>query len=87
MNSKIDLDQHSARGGGLVEDILNRLSKLEAGLSEFKAQVSAILAVNPHLATKADVIGVRTELAQLRWEMAARLSGAAVTRPSVLPRR
>jgi len=75
---------NSGRGGGHVEDILNRLSNLEAGVSKLKSQVSAILAANPHLATKADVMSVRTELAELRWEIAARRSGAAVTRRSVL---
>jgi len=59
----------SEGGGGDVEDILKRLGSVEAGVSELKSQVSGILAVLPHLATKADVADVRTEVAGVRIEV------------------
>lgn len=45
-----------------MEDILKRLGNLETSFHELKSQVSAILAVIPHLATKADLMDVRAEL-------------------------
>ena len=44
-----------------MEDILRRLGNVETDVSEVRSQVSAILAVIPHLATKADVADLRTE--------------------------
>ena len=38
-----------------MEDILRRLGNLERVVSELRAEVAAILAVIPHLATKADL--------------------------------
>jgi hypothetical protein len=61
----------SGSGGGDVEDILKRLSNVEAHVSELRTQVSAILAIIPHLATKADVADVRAELGQLKADVAA----------------
>jgi|SRR5882757_1310734 len=49
-------------GGGNVDDILKRLGSVETLVSELRSQVSAILGVIPHLATKADVADVRTAL-------------------------
>jgi hypothetical protein len=43
--------------GGNVEDILKRLGNVETNASELKSQVSAILAIVPHLAAKADLMG------------------------------
>jgi hypothetical protein len=48
----------SGSGGGDVEDILKRMGNVETHVSELRSQVSAILAVIPHLATKADVADV-----------------------------
>jgi hypothetical protein len=45
----------SGSGGGDVEDILKRLSNVETYVFELRSQVSAIAAVIPHLATKADI--------------------------------
>ena len=56
----------SGSGGGNVEDILRRLGNVETLVSELKSQVSAILAIIPHLATKADVADVRTAIADVR---------------------
>ena len=69
--SKVD----SGGGGGYVEDILKRLGAVETNVSELKSQVSGILAILPHLATKADVADVGTDVAQLKGEMWAAISG------------
>ena len=58
----------SGSGGGDVEDILKRLGNVETHVSELRVQVSAILAVIPHLATKADVTAA---VGQLKADMAA----------------
>jgi len=65
----------SGGGGGYVEDILKRLGAVETNVSELKSQVSGILAILPHLATKADVADVGTDVAQLKGEMWAAISG------------
>jgi hypothetical protein len=52
-----------------VEDILKRLGHVETDVSELKSQMSGILAIVPHLATKVDVTDVRTAVAELRGEM------------------
>jgi hypothetical protein len=61
----------SGSGGGYVEDILKRLGNVESDVSELKSEVRGILAIAPHLATKADVTDVRTAVADLRGEMNA----------------
>ena len=73
----------SGSGGGNVDDILKRLGSVEISVSELKSQVSAILAlipqlatkadvaVIPHLATKADLADVRTELKELKADVIA----------------
>ena len=58
-----------------MEDILKRLGNVESDVSELKTQVGSILATIPHLATKADVLEVKKDVADLRAEMAAE-SGA-----------
>lgn len=49
-------------GGGNVDDILKRLGALEVSVNDIRAQVSALTAVVPHLATKAEVNALRGEL-------------------------
>ena len=49
-----------------MEDILRRLGNVETHVSELREQVSAILAIIPHLATKADIADVRTTIADVR---------------------
>src|ERR1700676_1021740 len=61
----------SGSGGGDVEDILKRLGNVETHVSELRSQVSAILAIIPHLATKADVADVRTAGGQVKADVAA----------------
>ena len=59
----------SGSGGGDVEDILRRLGNVETDVSEVRSQVSAILAVIPHLATKADVADVRAAVGQVHADV------------------
>ena len=54
-----------------MEDILRRLGNVESHVSELKSQVSAILAIIPHLATKADIADVRTAVGQVKADVAA----------------
>ena len=61
----------SGSGGGNVEDILRRLGNVETHVSELKSQVSAILAIIPHLATKADVADVKAAVGQVKADVAA----------------
>ena len=61
----------SGGGGGGVEDILKRLGNVETHVSELRSQVSAILAIIPHLATKADVADVRAAVGQVKADVAA----------------
>ena len=61
----------SGNGEGDVEDILKRLSNVETHVSELRSQVSAILAIIPHLATKADVADVRAAVGQVKADVAA----------------
>jgi hypothetical protein len=61
----------SGSGGGDVEDILKRLGNVETHVSELRSQVSAILAIIPHLATKADVADVRAAVGQVKADVAA----------------
>ena len=66
-----------------MEDILKRLGNVETGVSELRSQVSAILAIMPHLATKADVADVRVDLAAaetaiIKWIIATVLASAAL---------
>ena len=61
----------SGSGGGDVDDILKRLGNVETHVSELRSQVSAILAIIPHLATKADVADVRTAVGQVKADVAA----------------
>ena len=73
----------SGSGGGDVEDILKRLGNVETHVSELRSQVSAILAIIPHLATKADVADVRAAVGQvettiIKWIVATVLASAAL---------
>jgi uncharacterized protein YoxC len=70
----------SGDSGGNVEDILKRLGNLETNGYELKSQVSAILAVVPHLATKADLMA---SVAELRDSVAEVRTSVADVRTSV----
>ena len=60
-----------------MDDILNRLGKVESAVSEIKQQVTGIVATIPSLATKSDVDAVRIEVSELRGEV----RGIAATIP------
>src|SRR5580700_10032417 len=73
----------SGSGGGDVEDILKRLGNVETHVAELRSQVSAILAVISHLATKADVANVKADVAAvetaiIKWIVATVLASAAL---------
>jgi hypothetical protein len=73
----------SGSGGGDVDDILKRLGNVETHVSELRSQVSAILAIIPHLATKADVADVKADVAAvgtviIKWIVATVLASAAL---------
>jgi len=73
----------SGGGGGNVDDILKRLGNVEVSVSELKSQISSILAVIPHLATKADMLAVKTDVAAvetaiIKWIIATTLGSAAL---------
>jgi len=66
-----------------VDDILKRLGNVETLVSELRSQVSAILAIIPHLATKADVADAKADVAALetvikKWIVATVLASAAL---------
>ena len=60
-----------------MDDLLKRIGALESGVSDIRAQVSAVTAVLPHLATKADLTrevgALREEMGTLRGEMRAEI--------------
>ena len=59
-----------------MEDILKRLGNVETDVSQVKSQVSSILAVIPHLATKADVSALETSI--IKWIIATVLGTAGL---------
>jgi hypothetical protein len=88
MSVVVDSGRHAGRGvtsraaggsgGGDMDDVLKRLGVVEISLSDVRAHVSAITAVVPHLATKADIHdtraaiqGTKTEIQGVRAEMNA----------------
>jgi hypothetical protein len=73
----------SGGGGGDVDDILKRLGNVETHVSELRSQVSAILAIIPHLATRADVAEVKADVAAvettiIKWIVATVLASGAL---------
>jgi hypothetical protein len=73
----------SGGGGGDVDDILKRLGNVEGHVSELRAQVSGLVAVVPHLATKADIADVKAEIASMettvvKWIVATQLVSATL---------
>ena len=67
---------NSGNGGSNVDDILKRLGNVETDVSQVKSQVSAILAIIPHLATKADVSALETAI--FKWIIATVLGTAGL---------
>jgi hypothetical protein len=59
-----------------VEDISKRMGRVETDVSELKAQVSAVLALIPHLATKADLSAL--EAVMIKWIVATMLAAVGL---------
>jgi hypothetical protein len=66
----------SGGSGGNVEDILKRLGHVETDVSELKSKVSAILAMVPHLATKADLSALEASI--IKWMVATVLTAVGL---------
>jgi len=60
-----------------MDDVLKRLGAVESTVSEIRTQVSAIAAILPHLATKADVNAI--ENATIKWTIATIIATAGLT--------
>lgn len=54
-----------------MDDILRRLSVVETSVAEIRADVSAIKAILPHLASKADVADMKADIAAVRGDIHA----------------
>ena len=86
MASVIDSDRFRGRaaasqgaggnGGGTVDDILKRLGVVESVIGEMRADVSAIKAVMPHLATKADINALETKI--IKWIIGTVITSASL---------
>src|SRR5581483_3905625 len=63
-------------GGGGVDDILKRLGNVEESVTDLRAQVGAIAATLPHLATAESV-------AKLRSDLTNEIKGIAATMPGL----
>lgn len=67
-----------------MDDVLKRLGAVESAVSDIKAQVSGLTAIAPHLATKADVAEIKTEVARvdsslIKWIVGTLLALALLT--------
>ena len=78
MSAAIKLNEcyDETSGGGNVDDILERLGRVESTVSEIREQVSGIAATISHLATKADVNAIEVRL--IRWMIATVLTTAGL---------
>ena len=70
-------------GGGIVDDILKRLSAVESSVADIRAHVSGIAAILPHLATKADVSVLRADIGSgetsiIKWTIGTMIACAAL---------
>jgi len=80
--SHLRVGKSNGRDGGM-DDVLKRLGAVESTVSEIRSQVSTIVAVIPHLATKADLAAVRVEVAELgtkliKWLIATGIATAGL---------
>jgi hypothetical protein len=66
-------------GGGNMDDILKRLGLVESSVTDIRAQVSAITAVTPHLATKADVSSLRADMNSMETSIIKWIIGTTIT--------
>ncbi len=66
-----------------MDDVMRRLGVLEKDVSEIKTSVAGIAAQLPHLATKAEVMAVRTEVSDaktsiIQWTVATSIAVATL---------
>jgi hypothetical protein len=60
-----------------MDDVLKRLSSVENSVSDIRAQVSGLIAIAAHLATKTDVSQVESSL--IKWLVGTLLAVAVLT--------
>jgi hypothetical protein len=87
MNRAVESDRFGSRstashalgggGGGNVDDILKRLGAVEVSLNDIRTLVSALSAVVPHLATKAEYNALSGDFSALRGELKSDMSHLA----------
>jgi hypothetical protein len=65
--------------GGVVEDVLKRLSAVESRVADMNAQLSALAASMPALATKADIGALTTSLAVLETRIIKWMIATGIT--------
>ncbi|MGB6487637.1 MAG: hypothetical protein WBE91_12200 [Steroidobacteraceae bacterium] len=70
-------------GGGDMDDLMRRLGAVETDISGMKADMSAIKAVIPHLATKADVSDAKALIGDaktsiIQWVVGTTIAAAGV---------
>jgi hypothetical protein len=70
-------------GGGNVDDILKRLGIVESLVGEMRVDVGAIKATLPHLATKADINGVKSDINALETRIVRWIVGTMIGSVSV----
>jgi hypothetical protein len=93
MNRVVESDRYGGRdvalraaggsGGGSVDDILKRLGAVEISVADLHAQVSDIAAVMPHLATKADIHAVRSDVNSMETRIIKWIVGTGIASVAV----
>jgi hypothetical protein len=87
MASIVDADRFrtrlSARGaggsdGGNMDDVLRRLGVVESLVAETREDVSAIKATLPHLATKAEINALRSDMSAMETRMIRWIVGTTI---------
>ena len=93
MNGDTNMDRFRSRAAapartgtgdeGHMHDVLKRLGMVEAAVADVGAQVRAIAAVLPHLATKADVLATKAdmhlmEVSLIKWLIGTTIGTAAL---------
>lgn len=66
-----------------MDGILQRLCIVEAAVSDIRSQVSATTAVLPHLATKADLSALKSEVHSVEASLVKWIVGTAIASAAV----
>jgi hypothetical protein len=61
-------------GGGDMDDVLRRLGSLEKDVSAIKTDVAGIVALLPHMATKADVMAIKADVMATKADIAGMMN-------------